>query len=305
MSGTAPLLPHREIREALARDKYLRNEVRIADPDVTGYTWLVASPQGVFAVSKEAAKTVIFGRFFGICRHESSLYLFETCGSRGGTDQMGRIVRLRLSDGRLARPEVLATGLDDNCHQLAVIDGYLCVVDTANQAILRYALDGRPVDVKRPFPPARPDDRSGAYLHLNAIAKVGDRIGLMLHNGRALPEKMSELAWLDGDWSVLERLSLPGYSCHDIVEDERGVLWHSASMSGEIMSSQGARALITGEMMTRGISITPDAVIVGMSTFGPRHVRDKLRGAVVILDRNLNRLTEITLIGAPTDIIAL
>jgi hypothetical protein len=306
MSETAQPLPKRAIREALARGAYERGEVRIADPDVRGYTWLVASPQGVFAVAPDNAKTAIYGWFFGICRHHDTIFLFENCGPRGGTIPMGRLVRLELASGRLATPTVLATGLHGNCHQIAVIDRLICVVDTPNQAILRFTLDGSPVDVQRPFPPAPPNDRTGAYLHLNAIAQIGDRIAMMLHNGKAIPEKPSELAWLNRDWTIQERQPLPGHSCHDILEDERGVLWHTASMSGEIIGSDGTRVKITDEMMTRGLAITSDATIVGVSRFGPRHIRDTLRGGgVVILDRDFSRRAEITLRGAPTDIMAL
>src|SRR5205085_923230 len=99
----------------------------------------------------------------------------------------------------------------------------------------------------------------------------------------------SELAWLDRPWRVHTREPLAGYCCHDIVEDERGVLWHSASMSGEIIGSDGTRIKITDDMMTRGLAITADALIVGISTFGPRQLRDQLPGAVVILDRRLKR----------------
>lgn len=305
MSDAAKLLPKSAIREALARDAYERNLVRIADPDIAGYRWLVASPQGVFAAAPDKVKVAIHGWFFGLCRHGDSIYLFENCSHRGEPADMGRLVRVDVSAGRLAAPMVLARGLHRNCHQLAVIDDLICLVDTANQAILRFTMDGRAVDVQRPFPPANPDDTSGAYLHLNSIARIGERIALMLHNGKAAPEIPSELAWLDRDWKLCERHSIPGHSCHDIVEDERGVLWHSASMSGEIIGSNGARAKITGEMMTRGIAITADAMVVGMSTFGPRHIRDRLRGGLVILDRNLNRRAELAIRGAPTDIVAL
>jgi hypothetical protein len=304
MSATRHLRTN-TIRQALAQDAYDRSLVRIADPDVAGHDWLVASPQGVFAVASDEVKLVIHGWFFGICRHKEWLYLFENCSHRYGPPGMGRVVRIEYVAGRLGRPTVLTNGLHANCHQLAVVDDLLCLLDTANQTILRFALDGRTIDAQRPFPIAGPDDTSGAYLHFNSIAAIGDRIAILLHNGRAIPEKPSELAWLDRDWNLLHRDPLAGHSCHDIVEDERGVLWHCASMSGEIMSSDGIRVKITDTMMTRSLAIRDDAMIVGISTFGPRHVRDRLRGGVVILDRAFNRKAELELPGAPTDAIAL
>jgi hypothetical protein len=310
MSDIDRLAAKSALREAMARDAYARGEVRIADPDLAGQTWLVASHRGLFAITADggvgaSVKTIVYGWFFGLYRHDTALYVFENCGHRDRSVPMGRIVRFDLAGARLAAPEVLVTGLHTNCHQIAVVDGLLCVLDTANQAILRFTLDGGEVDVRRPFAPAPPYDTSGAYLHINAIANVGDRTAIMLHNGKAIPEKTSELAWLDRDWRVFERQPLPGHSCHDIVADERGILWHCDSMAGDIIAADGTRAHITDTLMTRGLSITPDAIIVGMSSFGPRHLRSNLHGGVMILDRALERRTTMILGGSPTDIIAL
>lgn len=293
------------IRAALAREAYEKGIVQIADPFVSGYQWLVASRKGIFAVSLDGAKPVVHGWFFGIYRYGDHIYCFENCGLRNWDVDRGRIIRLSLNNGQLGDPVVLATGLSNRCHQLAVIDGLLCVVDTANQQILRYTLAGDLVDVQQPFPPASPEDISGAYLHINAVRQVGERIGLMLHNGKAEPEKPSEIAWLDSEWKLLERVPLDGYGCHDIVEDEQGIVWHSASMSGDIFTSDGRRFRVTDDLMTRGIALSQDHIIVGISTFGPRQKRDALPGAVKIFDRKMNYLTQVQIDGAPTDIICL
>jgi len=304
MPGPDPRLSTRAIRAALARDLYARNEARIADPDVSGHEWLVASHRGLFAVARDRVKTVVHGWFFGICRSGDTIYSFENCGSRDPGD-LGRIVAFELAGSLLSKPRVIITGLHNNCHQIRVIDDLLCVVDTANQAIRRFDLEGAPVDVRRPFPPAEADSDRGDYLHLNSIAKIRGRVALMLHNGKARPERPSEIAWLDGEWRVEARDQLSGYRCHDIVEDELGTVWHCASMSGEIAGSNGIRVKVSDILMTRGLAITPDCVIVGTSTFGPRHVRDGLNGSVVIFDRTFARTAELALGAGPTDIVAL
>lgn len=304
MGEPGPRLSMRSIRAALARDRYRRNEVRFADPDVSGHAWLVASHRGLFAVSPKGAKSVLHGWFFGICRSGNRFYLFENCGSRD-PGNFGRIISFELDAGRLEAPAVLATGLHNNCHQVRMIDEQLCLVDTANQAIVRFDGNGAPVDIRRPFPPAPADSSRGDYLHLNSIARIKDRIALMLHNGKARPERPSEIAWLDLDWQIQAREPLAGYCCHDIVEDELGTVWHCASMSGEIAGSDGTRVKVTDKLMTRGLAVAQDCVIVGTSTFGPRHLRDGLNGSVVIFDRNFSRKTEIELEAGPTDIVAL
>jgi hypothetical protein len=295
----------RAIRHALALRAYQADAVRLDDPDVRGWHWLVASHNGLFAVAPGNWKRLIHGWFFGICRDGDALYLFENGGRTDRSANLGRLLRLHIADGQLIRPQVLAKGLDGNCHQVRVVDGLVCVVDTANQQILRFASDGRPVDVKRPFLPAPADDRSGAYLHLNSIARIGGRLALLLHNGKALPAKPSELAWLDDDWNVIERVPLAGHKCHDIAEDAAGVIWNAASMSGEIMASDGRRGLVSDSLMTRGIAFSGDAIAVGLSVFSARQQRDGLSGGVAILDQQLALRELLDLPGSPTDILAL
>lgn len=305
MAKTFELDARRAIRVAMALRSYETDTVRVIDPDITDHDWLVATHRGLYAVNLDGAKRIIYGWFFGICRDGQDVYLFENCAMRDRTRAFGRIIKMTISSGTLSEPVVLVKGLDANCHQIEIIDGLLCVVDTANQSILRYTLDGCLVDVKTPFPIALPSDRSGAYLHINSIAKIGERIAIMLHNGPVLPEKCSELVWLDADWNLCDRISLDGHCCHDIVEDEAGVIWHSASNTGELMAGDGRRVKITSDRMTRGIALSADAIIVGISSFGARQNRDALPGAVVILDRALNKLAEFELDGPPADIVAI
>jgi hypothetical protein len=295
----------RAIRSALALDAYRQGSVRIIDSDLSGFNWLVASNRYIYAVSPTQEKKLIPGWFFGIHIHQNMLYLFENCGLRDRDSCLGRIVRIRIEEQQLRDPQILVTGLHGNCHQIAVIDDLLCVVDTANQQILRFTLDGTPVDVKQPFPVAHSSDTSGAYLHINSLAKVGDRIGLILHNGKANPEKRSELAWLDHNWRCEERNFIDGHQCHDIALDEHGVLWHSASLSGEIMSSDGKRLKLSDTLMTRGIAFAPNHVVVGLTTFGPRQIRDFLGGSLIIMDRAFNIQNELRLRGSPTEIISI
>jgi hypothetical protein len=293
----------RSLRVALARNAYRDDVIRIADHHLDGYTWLVASQRNAYAVSQDGAKIVLHGRFFGICRHDNQVYLFENCGLHASDAPMGRIISMTLANGRLNDPQVVIKGLHVNCHQVRVFDGLLHVVDTANQQILRFQLDGKAVDAKQPFPLAPRTDTTGAYLHINTISRIGDRIGLLLHNGKAEPEKRSEVAWFDRDWNFIERYFIEGRHCHDIVTDEHGILWHCASATGELISSDGRRLKISDSLMTRGISVAGQKIVVGLSSFGPRQNRALLGGSVAILDGNKSTERHIELGSPPTDIV--
>lgn len=289
----------------MARLAYDRDEVRFADPVVAEYGWLVSTNRDLFALSLSGVKAVLHGWFFGICREGPYIYLFENCAMWDRTAALGRIVRLTLAQGRLAEPRVLVRGLHSNCHQIRIIDDLLCLVDSANQQVLRFTRDGSFVDAKRPFPVAPPSDTSGAYLHMNSIARVGGQIAIMLHNGKAVPDQCSRLAWLKDDWSIDRIDPVAGHYCHDIVEDDDGTIWHCASREGELLSGRGLRLHVANNCLTRGLAITADHLVVGQSGFGPREQRDLIGGRVSIYDKALEKIAESTLPSGPTDIVSL
>lgn len=305
MSTSVDMASKSAIRAALARAAYARGEVRIADPCITDCDWLVATQRGLFGVSDAGVTRVLHGWFFGICRHADQLYVYENCGYRERTVELGRILRFDMADGMLRNPVVLVSGLHTNCHQIAIFDEILHVVDTNNQAIRRYTLEGATIDVQRPFPPATVADTSGAYVHVNSIAKIDGRVGLVLHNGVVEPKKQSELAWLDAEWNVVERVPLDGHMCHDIVVDGEGWLWHSSSESGAITRSDGLRVQVTDGMMTRGIAFARGRMAVGICAFGPRQTRGDLHGRVVLLNEAHRIVGGVDVPSGPTAILAL
>jgi len=305
MSKAIPTDKRRLVTDALARRAYLHDDVRIANGDLTGFECLVASRQGLFAAAHDGrTRRIAWGSFFGIRQHGSELYAFESCDRPAHPTAQGRLVRFDLRDGRIGEPRVLARGLDNNCHQIAIIGGLLCVVDTSNQQILRFTLGGQPVDAKPvpgPVPNGAGDDH---YRHVNSIAQVGERIGLLLHNGGAGRDRPSELVWLNADWKETARVVLPGRGCHDIASDAHGQIWHCGSMAGEIINDSGQRHKVS-PLMTRGLADGPAGFVVGYSQFGIRSGRDRLMGGVLFLDHQLAVRAEVSLDGAPTDLILL
>lgn len=302
MAGSLDTDTRRAVRTALARQAYAAETVRLIDRDLAGFDWLVATHRGLYAVADSGVKLVCHGWFFGIRLHRQSLYLFENCAIRDRSEPLGRLLRFDLEGARIANEVVLAKDLHPNCHQLAVIGETIHLLDTARQAVLRFGLDGAPLEPVRPFAAATPDDTSGAYHHINAIAEVSGEIGVLLHNGKAKPDRNSEIVWFDSDWNERERVELPGRMCHDIVTDPAGVVWHCASLDGDVISAAGERVHVVSDHMTRGLAFGPGRIIVGYSTFGPRKLRDGLRGGVILFDSQFRRHTQHELGGPPADI---
>ncbi len=295
----------RAIRVTLARESYAQGTVRMVHGDLHGAWWLVTTHRGLFAVSPDGIELVSHGWYFGIERHGNHIYLFENCGLRDRAANLGRIIRLHWDGRRLSDPRVMMTGLHGNAHQLKVIGGLLCLVDTASQRILRFTLAGEPVDARTPLPVALPTDTSGAYHHINSLAEVGDRIALLLHNGKAPTPRKSELVWLDRDWKVVARQFIEGYMCHDIVRDAEGTLWHSASASGEVINSKGERLKLSESLMTRALAFSQGHLLVGLSSFGERQIRDGLTGEVILLDLERKEMARFEVAAGPADVIAL
>lgn len=295
----------RRVRAALSRAAYGTDQVRLTGHSMVGCDWLVATPRGLFAVAPTMVVQMAHGWFFGICRDGRQLYLFENCGHRDRAAHLGRIIRLTIDGDRLTDPAILVRGLHGNAHQLRKLDGTLHLVDTANQQILRFACDGAPLGAISPLPPATVGDSSGAYCHINSIANVAGRYALMLHNGHVVPTKASEVAWYDADWRLERRVPIPGHKCHDIAVGPDGRLWHSLSEEGAICASDGERHQLSDELMTRGIAFGPAGAAFGLSSFGPRQMRDALGGCVEMRRADMAKVGQVTLPGPPADIVAI
>jgi hypothetical protein len=299
----------RRLAEALARVAFAENRVRVATLDIGDCIALVSCGFGVYGITRDGqSRRILFGRFHGISHQGDHVLLLEICDRPRNPGRMARILRLPLSGDRLGEPEIVVRGLDNKAHQLAQFDGLIHLVDTANQQIQRFTPDGVLVDEIRSFPFRRGDPAGGDYHHLNSIALVGDRIGVMLHNGKLKrpdgTDRPSEVAWFDRDWRLIARHEVAGHGCHDIVADEHGTVWHCGSMDGEIVSAAGERHKVT-QLMTRGLAFAADRLFVGASVFGDRATRDMFMGQVLVLDRGLRPLATVELPSAPMDLIAL
>lgn len=306
MTGAAPaLLPSRRtIGATLARAAYRRDEVRLTGASIDGCDCLVASRQGLFGVGRNGTVTkVAHGFFFGIRKFADGILAFEACDRPYARSEMGRLLHLHWNGGRLSEATILVKGIDNQCHQVAAFDDSIWVVETAHQAILQFSPAGALRMRHTPFPVAV-EDREDHYLHINGIAALGERIAVMLHNGTTLPRQPSALAWLDRRCTMIERVALPGYGCHDIVSDADGRLWHCDSMAGDVFSSGGDRVSIT-DRMTRGLAVTADLIVVGVSDFARRDGRDAASGSLVYHSRARAERTEVMLPGAPTDLVML
>jgi len=296
-----PLTEAERIALALAHAAYDARTVRLVRHDLTGMTHLVATRGGLFAVNEAGHVRIAHGSFFGLTLREGSIFAFETSDLAGLPTRRGRIVRFDRIREQITEASVIVDGIDNGCHQIDFIDGRLTVLDTQNQRVLRFEAGEAGYEALYPLPLMGKRAWSRGYVHINSLLQVEDRILLLLHNGFAYTGKASEIAVFDLDWRERARWPLPGHDCHNIVVLEDGTLLSCGSAAGELVGLDRPLAKIS-TMMTRGLSVGSDSIVVGASKFSARADRHAVPGTVTFLERDYTVRAVVDLPGAPTDI---
>lgn len=284
---------------ALAARAYTRREVRLARPDLGSATHWVASRQGLFAASRGGVHLMVHGMFFGLTRRGKHLYLFESCDRPHARTRRGRVVRLTIEARRIVDAIVLVEGLDNGGHQLDFVGDLLCLLDTYNQRILAFSIDGAAVAVPQPLPAAPWDQWNAGYAHANSILQVRGHILIMLHNGMPATTRASSILVLDDRWRPVGQWPLPAGGCHDIACAPDGALLTCGSLAGELLALDGRRLRISPQM-TRGLSVSADEIVVGASQFSTRRDRMAAMGSLSFLTGDWTMAARIELESAPT-----
>ncbi len=289
------------IRAALAMQAYRSGVVRLVDPDLSGCTHLVATRHGLFATDGRDLRRIAHGFFYGITILHDAILVFEAGDWPRSPTRRGRIVRFRRKGDRIVGSDILATGLDNGCHQIDVIDDRLYVLDTYSQRVLSFALDGGVPEEIYPLGEASDGDWAGGYAHVNSLIAHGDAILLLLHNGANRTGRTSEIARLTRDWQLVDRVAVDGLGCHGFAVLEDGAVLTCGSFAGELIATDGLKVSVF-DMMTRGLSVDAGGIVVGGSAFAERSARDTAGGALVFLDRAYRRIGRLAVPGPVTEV---
>lgn len=291
-----------ELTLALARADYANGVIRLAARDMSGFTHIVATRSGLYVVKRDASRLIAHGMFYGVTVQDDSMYVFQACRLPRTDSTFGRILRFTIDKHRIVAAEVFADGLNTSCHQLDIVHGKLCVLETALQVVTRFALDTRERDtIGLITPPGTVSPADAGYLHVNSMIELGDHILLMLHNGMPDITRPSEVAVLDRAWHVVSRHRVSGSGCHNLLVTPEGRLLMCGSAAGELIDDRGARYPVSSDM-TRGLSLGEGELVIGASERVARKDRTLSRGSVFFLDAQYRIEAELELPGGPCEI---
>jgi len=278
--------------------EYATNLTTGARGDISGYTHVLASREGLYVINSTAWKRILRGSFFGTTVKDGAIYTFQSCGQ--DVQNRGRILKLTFDGERVSHIEVIAKGLDDGCHQMDFIGEDLVVVDCYNARLLllRPGIQG----YKSYYPLGKITRAVATQLyHMNSVAGNPDgTVWVLLHNHNKLP---SEILVLDRDFQPLRKFPVKAGTAHNIVfsNDEHEYLVADSS-GARIISSRG-QVTNVDMMRPRGISLDENSCVVGDSFFCPRPFRRYVPGCVHFFDRwTWKRYATLTLPAAPTEI---
>ncbi len=302
-----PDLESTRLKVSLAYAAYQDAAFRLVQRDLRGYTHLVASRQGLYAVDECRCLLVAHGFFFGLTFQGEDIFVFEACDLPRMPTRRGRLVKLTRRGGIIDQTRILARDLDNGCHQIDFIDGRLHVLDTYNQSLLRFAPGEETWEVWETLHPLPPRPHGGwvgidpDYHHVNSLLAVGDLRLLLLHNGAHHARRRSRIAVFDADWRPIARWKVMGSGCHGLALLEDGTLLTCGSMEGNLISQDGF-SLHVSSCMTRGLAIGADSIAVGASELVEREGRLRNSGTITFMDRNYNVRSVLKVPGAPTEV---
>lgn len=288
------------------RYEYATNHINIIDRNLGGYTHLLTSRQGLFAVSATSYKLLARGRFFGLTIKDGDIYCFQSCGDDNFGRPLrdvrgipkGRLLRFRIKANQIAAVTVVLRGLDDNVHQIDFVGEDLLVVDCYNACIIKARPD---FTCETYYPLGKMSRENASTYHMNSVSGHPDgTIWVLLHNSN---KKASEILVLNSNFEITRRFETSAGSAHNIVftNDESEYLV-ADTYGGRILSATGP-VIENLQLLPRGISLDDTTCVFGESLFETRLFRRYVPGRIHFVDRQSWQIfTSLEVPAAPTDI---
>lgn len=187
------------------------------------------------------------------------------------------------SDGEsILQDQAVRQDGNDQIHQMAYARGGLYIANTAFNSVTFQTLDGK-TRHEYNFFGQRTD-----VNHVNSVFPCDDLLLVMLHNR----EKNSEIFVMKHDlqqgFEPREVIRLPHTGCHNIFVDGQNLYYCASSQRRFVVVNHRKRRLAKDILFgghTKGLSVTDNHVVLGVSDHARREARLSTRGQLAVLDR--------------------
>lgn len=272
------------------------SEAYVDQADRAGGGFLVTTTQELLHVDvHRRVRTVHSGNglYFGLAQDGRHVFVACRNETHGPEDaearsrELGSIVQLdaaTLHPVAVLRPDFALRDV----HGIACFDGALWVTCSFDNMIAIYDLDDETWE--RWYPASDPSARGSDFHHFNTVATIdADSFAVVAHNhGASL-----RLAFARGSRELLSVRRL-GRLAHDVFEVD-GDLATCSSGEGLLRAGRGW-TLRTGGF-PRGIAMTSDTIVVGISPYAPRPTRHQQTSILRFFDAEWRHDRDISLPG--------
>lgn len=241
-----------------------------ADGKVPGRL-MVATASGLVIFDGNVCYRIMGGFFFGLTHYNDRWYAFRKLSNWSGQVISFTLDSLCVDDLRCE-----LTGLSPRIHQIDVFNDHLYMMDTYNNRLLVYSLNGaKPGAPIKVYPAGKATDRSDPnYVHMNSVLVTNDRIYLVYHNLSRDTGRNSAVAMLNHKYELLESMLLDARCAHNVA------IWNGKFLC---CSSQDGTLSIDGYQLqlgdwSRGIALFEDECVVGGSQRAKREERSRGHG---------------------------
>lgn len=171
---------------------------------------------------------------------------------------------------------------NDHIHQMTYANGGIYVANTFYNSVTYQTLDGS-VRQEYHFYNSNTDTN-----HVNSVFPCGDLVLVMLHNFKQRSQVWVMEHDLRRGFTPRHVIHLADPSCHNVFVDDRH-LYYCASGSRRFIVVDYRKHRIVKDILasghTKGLSVTDNHLVIGVSEHAEREARRASRGQLLVLDR--------------------
>jgi hypothetical protein len=257
--------------------------------------FVVATQNGLYLLKNKNLYFLMNGEYYGITMYQNSLIIYEKLTNSG------RLLKIKIGEDYTLedRVEILLERVPHGCHQIDVLDHFLFITDTYNNGILKYNLEDGSLDEYYPLGKLEEGRSSSNYGHINSIYFYKGYAYLLAHNETLKTQRKSEIIVTDMDFEKVRIISTKSSNAHNVFVTNDDIL-HCDSIGCSL--NKNNISVFKTDVLTRGLSISDNLIVLGGSGFTKRNLRPFAKGKLFFLNRNYELLNSVLFPASVTEI---